>query len=121
MGQTVAILGASKNRERFAYQAFRMLSDYGHTPIPVSPKMSELEGVPVRASLTEVKEPIDTLTMYVGPERSASLSDQILALRPKRVIFNPGSENRELAKALRVAGVQVVEDCTLVMLRAGTF
>ncbi|MBX3040547.1 MAG: CoA-binding protein [Bdellovibrionaceae bacterium] len=121
MGQTVAILGASKNPERFSYRAFRMLSDYGHRPVPVSPKMKELEGVPVYESLKDLKGPIDTLTMYVGPDRSTALSDQILALHPKRVIFNPGSENPTLARALEKSGVQVIEDCTLVMLQEGTF
>ncbi|HRO66842.1 MAG TPA: CoA-binding protein [Pseudobdellovibrionaceae bacterium] len=121
MGKTVAILGASNNPNRFSYRALRMLIDHGHKTIPVSPKMKEIEGVSVLPSLADVKEPVDTLTMYVGPERSTTLSREILNLHPKRVIFNPGSENRELAKALEKEGVQVIEDCTLVMLREGSF
>lgn len=118
---TVAILGASRLPDRFAYQAFKLLQQYGHTPVPVTPKFADIEGVKAFATLGEVKEPIDTLTMYVGPDLSAKLSADILELKPRRVIFNPGSENPELARKLEAAGIGVVEDCTLVMLRSGEF
>ena len=119
MKETVAILGASKDPTRFAYRAFKMLQEHGHTPIPVTPKFAELEGVKAFASLKEITSPIDTLTMYVGPAISEKLAPEILALKPKRVVFNPGSENPQLAEKLRQAGVEVVEHCTLVMLRSG--
>ena len=121
MKETVAILGASKQPERYAYRAFKMLNEYGHTPVPVTPKFSELEGVAAYASLSDLKMPVDTLTMYVGPDLSSKLSAEILRLKPKRVIFNPGSENPELANQLRAQGVEVVEGCTLVMLRTNQF
>lgn len=121
MGQKVAILGASKKPERFSYQAFRSLQEYGHTPLPVSPKFSELEGVTAFASLSLIPFPVDTLTMYVGPELSTELQSEIIALKPGRVIFNPGSENPTLAKALRDAVIPVLEACTLVLLRSGQF
>lgn len=117
----VAILGASPKPERYAYMAFKMLKEYGHTPIPVSPKFKDIEGVPAIASLKDIKDPVDTLTMYVGPATSGPLTEEILALKPKRVIFNPGSENEELESRLREAGVEVVEGCTLVMLRTNQF
>jgi uncharacterized protein len=117
----VAILGASRLPDRFAYKAFKMLQEYGHTPIPVTPKFDEIEGVKAYASLNDVKEPVDTLTMYVGPDLSTKLSPDIMMLKPRRVIFNPGSENPELAAKLEAAGVKVVEQCTLVLLRAGKF
>lgn len=121
MGQKVAILGASDKPDRYAYKAFHMLKEHGHTPVPVSPKLEELEGVPAFHSLKEVPEKIDTLTMYVGPETSNKLQNEILNLKPKRVIFNPGSENPQLEDALEKAGVHVVEACTLVLLRTEQF
>jgi predicted CoA-binding protein len=121
MGQKVAILGASDNPERYSYKAFRMLREHAHTLLPVSVKMQELEGVPVFKKLGDIREPVDTLTMYVGPQISSGLQEEILALKPKRVIFNPGSENPPLQKALAQAGVHVVEACTLVLLRTGQF
>lgn len=117
----VAILGASKNKERYSYLAFKMLQEYGHTPVPVSPKFAELEGFKTYASLNDVKEKVDTLTMYVGPDISAKLTEDIVALNPRRVIFNPGSENQALQKQLSEKGIEVEEACTLVLLRTKQF
>ncbi len=119
--QTVAILGASDNPERYAYKAFKMLQEYGHKPLPVNPTLKELEGTAVVAKLGDIRTPIDTLTMYVGPKISSQLQSEIIALKPKRVIFNPGSENPELEKALQKVGIGVEEACTLVLLRTGQF
>ncbi len=121
MGQKVAILGASRKPERFSYKAFEMLREYGHEPIPVTPNFKELNGVVAFANLHEIKTAVDTLTMYVGAEISSRLQNEILALKPRRVIFNPGSENPELETALRAAKIQVLEACTLVLLRTNQF
>lgn len=121
MGQKVAILGASRKPERYSNKAFHMLKDYGHTPLPVRPGLIELDGVEVAGSLSELKIPVDTLTMYVGPQISSGLLGEILKVRPKRVIFNPGSENPELQAKLEEAGIHVIEACTLVLLRTGQF
>lgn len=117
----VAILGASKNPGRYSYRAFKMLQEYGHTPVPVTPKFAELEGVKAFNTLRDIKEPVDTLTMYVGPDISTKLRDDILQLKPRRVIFNPGSENPSLQEDLRKLGVEVEEACTLVLLRTHQF
>jgi predicted CoA-binding protein len=117
----VAILGASNNPSRYSYLAFKKLLAHGHRPFPVSPKLKELEGVPVVAGLGELREPIDTITMYVGPDKSSQMEREILALKPRRVIFNPGSENPKLASALREAGAEVENACTLVLLASGQF
>lgn len=121
MGERVAILGASDRPNRYAYLAFKMLKDYGHEPLPVSPKLKSLEGVPVFASVGEIPGAVDTLTMYVGPGISSGLANEIVALKPRRVIFNPGSENPELERALEKAGVEVMDACTLVLLRSNQF
>jgi predicted CoA-binding protein len=121
VGQKVAILGASRKPERYSNKAFHMLREYGHKVLPVSPGFSELEGVPVFANLGEIHEPVDTLTMYVGPAISSDLLSAILQLNPKRVIFNPGSENPELESALEKSGIKVEEACTLVLLRTKQF
>jgi uncharacterized protein len=121
MSQKVAILGASAKPDRYANIAFKMLKKYGHTPLPVSPKLRELEGTPVYTSLREIETTVDTLTLYVGPDTSTLLQEQILKLKPKRVIFNPGSENPTLESALKKAGIDVIEACTLVMLKTNQF
>lgn len=118
----VAVLGASPNRERYSNQAVRLLDEFGHEVVPVNPGHAEIEGHAAVSSL-DALEPgsVDTLTMYVGPERSAAMGPLILRLAPARVVFNPGSENPELAGELEAAGIEVLEACTLVMLRAGQF
>ncbi|NEY37250.1 CoA-binding protein, partial [Streptomyces sp. PRKS01-65] len=116
MGETVAILGASNNPSRYAYLAFRKLREHGHRPIPVNPAMKELEGVPAVARLEDIHEVVDTLTMYVGQARSTPLTKEILALKPGRVIFNPGSENPVLEAELTRAGIPYEHACTLVLL-----
>ena len=121
MKQRVAILGASDRPDRYAHMAFRLLRQYGHEAIPVSPKLKDLEGVPVYARLADVPGEIDTLTMYVGPAVSSALTAEIVARRPGRVIFNPGSENPSLAKALKEAGIRSFPACTLVLLRTNQF
>jgi predicted CoA-binding protein len=117
----VAILGASDRPDRYAYMAFRMLKDYGHEVALVNPKLKEIEGVPVVPALADTKGEIDTLTMYVGPQKSNQLINEIIALKPRRVIFNPGSENDDLIRELGLAGIHVVEGCTLVLLRTNQF
>lgn len=119
--ERVAILGASNNPSRYAYMAFTMLKQYGHEPLPVSPKLEELEGVKVYPRLSEIPGEVDTLTMYVGPELSNKLKDEILQRKPKRVIFNPGSENPALEQDLERAGIHIVHGCTLVLLRTNQF
>ena len=118
---TVAVLGASNNPDRYSNMAVRRLRDAGHRVIPVNPALAEIEGLPVARSLGEIKDPVDTLTLYVGPQRSAPMIADILRLAPKRVIFNPGTESTELATALDRAKIPHVEACTLVMLQTGQF
>lgn len=121
MGQNVAILGATDRKDKYAYLAFASLRDHGHNPLPVSPFVKSVEGVPAVASVRDLKEKVDTLTMYVGPAKSEAMSEEIVALRPGRVIFNPGSENPSLQEKLRRAGIPFEEACTLVLLRTGQF
>ena len=97
----VAVLGASTNEERFSYQAVKMLGEHGHIPVPVHPKGHEVLGIKALTSLENIETPVDTLTMYVGPRVSDGELDRILKLAPRRVVFNPGAENSDLAQKLR--------------------
>ena len=119
--QTVAVLGASANPDRYSNMAVRCLREAGHRVIPVNPALEQIEGLPAAKSLGEIRDPVDTLTLYVGPQRLAPLTDEILRLAPKRVIFNPGTESNELAAALDRANIPHTEACTLVMLQTGQF
>ncbi len=119
--QRVVVLGASHKPERYSNQAIRLLREHGHSVIPVHPKLQEAEGIPVASSLEAIEGVVDTLTMYIGAERSDQIAAAILALKPGRVIFNPGSENAALEQRLRDAGIAFERACTLVLLRTGQF
>lgn len=119
--RTVVVLGASPKPVRYSYQAVRMLDDKGYPVIPVHPKASRIDHIPVVHSLADVQEPVDTLTLYIGPERVKALIQAIVYLRPGRVILNPGTEGHALEVALRNAGIPFEAACTLVLLRTGQF
>lgn len=120
-GGNVAVLGASPKEERYSYKAIKMLSEHGFKPIPVHPKGHDVLGFHGLKSLEDIDVDIDTLTMYVGSSISDKELDRILKLKPHRVVFNPGAENPDLAAKLREAEIEVVEACTLVMLRTDQF
>jgi len=78
-------------------------------------------GLKVQSALAEVTQPVDTLTMYVGPDRQGALVGDIVRLKPRRVIFNPGTENPSIYPQLQQAGIAVQEACTLVLLSTRQF
>ena len=119
--QRVVIVGASDNPERYSHRALLLLRKHGHEVVPVHPKLAEIEGVAVVADLSAITCPVDTVTMYVGAAISNGLTEKLIALKPRRVIFNPGAENTALADALQNAGIACEEACTLVLLNTGQF
>jgi uncharacterized protein len=119
--RNVAVLGASPKRERYSNEALRLLGRFDYRPLPVNPAFEEIEGLTCFPNLASISEPIHTITLYLGRARSTPLIDEILAANPQRIIMNPGAENEELAAAASSAGIEVVEACTLVMLRTGLF
>jgi uncharacterized protein len=118
---TVVVLGASPKPVRYSYQAVRLLKDQGYRVIPVHPRAHQIEQVPVVNALSAIREPVDTLTLYIGPARVRGQIRPILDLGPGRVILNPGAESRELESALHLAGIPWEHACTLVLLRTGQF
>ena len=119
--EAVVILGASPRQDRYAFRAFEMLREYGHQPIPVNPTYGEVMGERCYPSIKDVAQTIDTVTIYLAKRRSDSLIDEIVSAKPRRIIMNPGAENSSLARRAKAAGIEVVEGCTLVMLRSGRF
>jgi predicted CoA-binding protein len=119
--EIVAILGASNKPDRYAYKAFKMLQEYGHTVIPINPALYSIESVPVVKSVNDISQKVTTLTIYMRPERYMPFFQDIMKLKPARVIFNPGTESDEAVALLQGAGINGVYGCTLVMLRTGQF
>jgi hypothetical protein len=115
------VLGASPNPERYSHQAVRLLAEHGHRVVPIHPTAAEIAGTEAVHSLQDIAGEVDTLTLYVNPDRSAALAEEILGLAPRRIIFNPGTENPALAGRCREQGIEVIEACTLVLLRTEQF
>jgi predicted CoA-binding protein len=120
-GQIVAVLGASTKPDRYAYRAMKLLHDYGHRAVPVNPACDEILSEKCYPRVGDVPDKIDTITVYLRKSRSDPLIDEIVKVAPRRIIMNPGAENSDLAMKARERGIEVVEDCTLVMLRSGVF
>ena len=116
-----AVIGASNKPARYSYQAVMLLKEKGHTPWPVHPALSEIEGIAVYPSLSQVPVPVDTVTLYLAPAHQQRIEEEVAACRPRRVIFNPGTENPAWAERLRAEGIEALEACTLVLLRTGQF
>jgi hypothetical protein len=120
MDKKTVVLGATPNPDRYAYLAVAQLREKGFTPIPVGVRRGEIEGIEIVQGTPELDE-VHTVTLYLNPERQQDYYNYILGLKPQRIIFNPGTENTELARKAREAGIEVTVACTLVMLSIGAY
>jgi predicted CoA-binding protein len=114
------IIGASPDASRYAYKAAHMLTRFGHDIVNVGIKKGEVAGVTIEQPGI-IHHDIDTITLYIGPALQPQYHDYILETNPKRVIFNPGTENFELEKLLDQHGIEPIEACTLVLLSTGQY
>jgi predicted CoA-binding protein len=114
-----AVVGASPNQSRYAYLAATMLAEYKHDTVLLGIHKGEIDGNKI-LNIREKPaiENVDTITLYIGPQRQPEWYEYLLSLKPKRIIFNPGTENEEFESLARRQGVEVLEACTLVMLRS---
>jgi predicted CoA-binding protein len=120
MGKKTVVIGASGNPDRYAYKASVSLQRHGHEVIPVGLREGNIGQLKVLAGHPPI-EGVDTVTLYVGPANQHAWIDYIISLKPKRVIFNPGTENTEMENKVSQAGIEVVFACTLVMLSIGDY
>lgn len=116
------LIGATANPTRYAYMAANMLNDYAHEIVPMGIKRGTVAGKEI-INLRERPpiQDIDTITLYIGAQHQPEWYDYLLSLKPKRIIFNPGTENEAFEKMAEAQNVEVVEGCTLVMLRTGQY
>jgi len=119
MKKTV-VLGATPNPERYAFLATTKLVKYGHEVVPLGIKKGQIGGIDIQQGRPEIAD-VDTVTLYLGADRQPDWYDYILSLHPKRIIFNPGAENDELAAIAQKNGIETVEGCTLVLLSIGNY
>lgn len=115
------IIGASTNPARYSYKAAHRLTAAGHPIVNVGVKKGEVAGEEILPPGSPVQEGIDTITLYIGPALQEQYEQYILDTKPKRVIFNPGTENQTLIQKVEEAGIEPVVACTLVLLSTGEF
>ncbi len=114
------VVGASPVTSRYAYLATVRLQAHGHPVHLLGKQEGSIGGASITRRIPDGIA-VDTITLYVSPPHQEELIAPLLALHPKRIIFNPGTENRGFEEAARAQGVEVVEGCTLVMLAAGQY
>ena len=114
------VLGASDNPSRYSYLAMKRLQAHQHPIVAVGRKETAIDGIEIHKEHV-AEEAVDTITLYLNPKNQEEYYDYIIGLRPKRVIFNPGTENPELIRRAREAGIEPVIACTLVMLSTGQY
>ncbi len=116
----VLIFGASNNPERYAYKALELLKEKGHEVFLKGNKAGEASGLPIQVGINDFDH-IHTITLYVGPQNQQNLIEDLIQIKPKRIIFNPGTENPNLYAEIEKLNIKVVEACTLVLLHTNQF
>lgn len=114
------VIGASTKPERYAFKAITALRQHNHTVVAFGQRGGAVAGVSIETEWNPTWD-VDTVTLYINPVIQESYYERILALKPKRVIFNPGTENRPFENELRLAGIEAEEACTLVLLSIGQY
>lgn len=114
------VIGASDNPERYSFRAVNWLRSKGHPVIAIGHKPTKVADVPVQTEQAPISD-LDTVTLYIGARLQPQYYDYIIGLHPKRIIFNPGTENPELETLAISNGIQPMHACTLVMLSTGQY
>lgn len=119
-GKKTLVLGASTNPSRYSFLAINKLRFYGHPVVAVGRREGTVCDVTIGKD-KPVEENIDTVTLYLNPTNQKPYYDYLISLKPKRIIFNPGTENPELEEMAEKNGIVVIEACTLVLLSIGKY
>jgi predicted CoA-binding protein len=122
MKKKTVVIGATTNPGRYAYLAADMLTEYQHEVVPLGIRKGVIFGKEILdIRQTPMVTDVDTVTLYIGPQRQSEWYDYILGLKPRRIIFNPGTENDEFEQLAEERGIETIEACTLVMLRSNQY
>lgn len=114
------VIGASENPVRFSHMAIHQLRAHNHDVIGLAKRSGQVTDVTIQTDFPYYAD-IHTVTLYIGAKHQPEYYEALLKLKPKRVIFNPGTENEELKRQLQSEGIEAIEACTLVLLSTGQF
>jgi len=118
--KTTLVIGASTKPWRYSCKAIKSLRNHKHPVLTIELQKGIIDDVVITKELPAGKN-VDTVTMYIGAERQKPYYDFLVMLNPRRVIFNPGAENQELSDLLSKNAIEVIEECTLIMLETGQY
>lgn len=120
MKKRTLVIGASENAERYANRAIKALLQKGHEVIALGKQKGKVESVEIKTEVFTDLE-VDTVTLYINPRHQKHYTAFLIELHPKRVIFNPGTENPELQNRLEKNGIETLNACTLVLLATNQY
>ena len=111
---SVAVIGASSDRRKFGNKAVRAYQESGYKVFPINPREKSIEGIPTFASIEEIPEPVDYVSLYVPPAVGLKLLPAIAAQKPQELWLNPGSESDELIEAAADLHLRAIVACSIV-------
>jgi predicted CoA-binding protein len=114
------VIGASPEESRYSFQAVTQLRRHGHPVVAIGKRPGTIADVEILPTLS-LDQKVDTVTLYVNPAHQEDYQDLILKLQPKRVIFNPGTENFDFESRLAKNGIEATQACTLVLLSTNQY
>ncbi len=120
MSKKTIVFGASTNPNRYSYLAVVSLSEKGNEVVPIGKKRGQINGIKIINDYPDISD-VDTITIYMRDTIQQPFHSYILALKPKRIIFNPGAENQELEALAQQHNIETLNACTLVMLSTGQY
>ncbi len=120
MSKKTLVLGSSLKPTRYSNMAIRLLRQKGHPVLAIGLREGQVEDVPIFTHRPVIND-IHTITLYINPVAQEAFYDYLLSLNPKRIIFNPGTENHTLKQLAQAQGIETVENCTLVLLNNNLF
>ena len=116
----IVVLGATPNRERYSYKAVKALRKRNYDVVALGVQKGEIVGIVIQNDQPALDD-VDTVLLYLNAERQKPLYEYILSMKPRRIIFNPGTDNNELADLAERNGIEVVHQCALIMLTSEIF
>ena len=114
------VLGASSKPDKYSYKAISLLVEKGHSVLAIGQNSGEVAGIKIQTKAIPLKN-IDTITLYLNPNRQRDYYNYIVEAKPERVLFNPGTENPELYQLLELNAIKAEVACTLVLLTTNQY
>lgn len=116
----VLVIGASPNNARFSYKCVRSLCRHEYEVVALGPRSGDIRGTEIVTGKPELED-IDTVILYIGAGKQPEYYEYVFGLKPRRIIFNPGTYNKEFIDKAKENGIETVVDCALIMLNTGSF